>query len=384
MQTSIKAFVFGTFALLGLSFAVPAMAQTYNPSYYYPQTQYTTQYTTPYAGTGYGYGYGSSCPALSYNLVLGSSDYTTGGQVSALQTFLRSRYNDTRLTGGYYGQLTSYYVSRFQQENAVYPVTGGVGPLTRQAIQRVCGGGYNPGYPTNPTRPTVTFRLDRDFSLDVGQTGELRNEDLTITLTQIVASQYGYGYYYNQEPQAVRITVTEGCSAGVYCIYAPSQTYVLEDGDDVNFRDWNIEVKELERDEATFRVTERDNDDDDNDNDGTIDVTAPSSNVTVEQGDELDIEWTLDDEPNNASVVLELYDEDDDRVGTIAIVDADDDDYEWDVPERGDICTLQYPNGLCGYDLDGEYYIKATLTEGQNGSGDELDEDKSHVFTIED
>lgn len=375
----MKTIILGLAAALGLFVAAPAMAQTYNPSYYYPQ--YTQpQYTTPYYGTGTSYG----CPALSYNLTLGSSDYTTGGQVSQLQSFLRSRYSDSRLTGGYYGQLTSYYVTRFQQENGVYPATGGVGPLTRQAISRVCGGGYNPGYPQNPTYRTTTFRLDRDFSLDVGETGELRNEDLTITLNQVVMSQYGYGYYYNQEPQAVRITVTEGCRAGTYCFYAPSQSYILEDGDDVNFRDWNIEVKELDRDEATFRVTERDNDDDNDDEDGTIEVTAPSSHVTVEQGDELDIEWNLSDEPNNASVVLELYDEDDDRVGTIAIVDADDDDYEWDVPEKGDYCTLQFPNGLCGHDLDGDYYIKATLTEGQNGTGDELDEDNSHIFTIED
>ena len=375
----MKTFVFGLFALAGLFVAAPAMAQTYNPSYYYPQ--YTQpQYTTPYYGTGTSYG----CPNISYNLVLGSSDYTTGGQVTQLQNFLRTRYNDQRLTGGYYGQLTSYYVTRFQQENSVYPATGGVGPLTRQAIQRVCGGGYNPGYPTNPINRTTTFRLDRDFTLEVSETGKLRNEDLTITLNQIVTSQYGYGYYYNQEPQAVRITVTEGCSAGVYCIYAPSQSYLLEDGDDVNFRDWNIEVKELDRDEATFRVTERDNDDDDNDEDGTIDVTSPSTNIEVEQGDDLDIEWNVTDEPNNASVVLELYDEDDDRVGTIAIVEADEEEYEWDVPEKGDICTLQYPNGLCGFDLDGEYYIKATLVEGNNGTGDELDEDKSHIFTIED
>lgn len=381
MQNLIKRVVLGALALSGLLVAAPAMAQTYNPSYYYPQN--TSGYTYPTFSQSSYYG---GCPVLSYNLTLGSSDYTTGGQVSQLQSFLRSRYNDSRLTGGYYGQLTSYYVTRFQQENSVYPATGGVGPLTRQAISRVCGG-YNPGYPQypqNPSRPTITFRLERNFDLDLGQTGELRNEDLTITLTQIVTNQYGYGYYYNQEPEAARITVTEGCNQGYYCIYAPSQSFILEEDDEVRFRDWEIELISLDRDEATFRVHDRDNDDDNDDEDGTIEVTAPSSNIEVEQGDELDIEWTVDDEPNNASVVLELYDEDDDRVGTIAIVDADDDDYEWEVPEGGDICTLQYPNGLCGHDLDGEYYIKATLVEGNNGQGDELDEDDSHIFTIED
>lgn len=380
MQTRQKTLVLGLFALAGLFVATPAMAQTYSPSYYYPQ----------YTGSsyGYGYGYGSSCPALTYNLTLGSSDYTTAGQVSSLQSFLRGRYGDSRLTGGYYGQLTSYYVSRFQQEQGVYPVTGGVGPLTRQAISRVCGGGYNPnpGYPNYPTGRTTTFRLDRDFKLDVGETGELRNEDLTITLTQIVTNQYGYGYYYNAEPTAARITVTEGCSAGVYCFYAPSQTFVIEEDDHVNFRDWRIELRELDRDEATFRVEDRDNDDDDNDDDedGAIELTKPGSNVTVEQGDELDIEWEVTDEPGDASVVIELYDEDDDRIGTIAYVDADEEEYEWDVPEPGTVCTLQFPNGLCGADLEGEFYIKVTLVEDSHGNGDELDEDKSPIFEIED
>lgn len=368
MQTSIKAFIFGTFAILGLFVATPAMAQTYSPSYYYPQ------YTQP----AY-----NACPALTYNLVLGSSDYATAGQVSRLQSFLRGRYGDARLSGGYYGSLTSYYVSRFQQEQGVYPATGGVGPLTRAAIQRVCGG-YTPSPYPYPSGHTTTFRLNRDFSLDVGDTGELRNEELTITLTQVLTSQYGYGYYYNQEPQAARITVTEGCSSGTYCFYAPSQTFVLEDDDDVNFRDWNIELKQLDRDEATFRVTERDDDDDDNDDDAKIEITKPSGRVTVEQGDELDIEWESTDEPSSVTVVIDLYDEDDDRVGTIAISSDEDGDYEWDVPEGGDYCTQQYPNGLCGHDLEGEFYIKVSLVRGSSANGEVLDTDKSPIFEIED
>lgn len=371
MQIRQKAFVFGLFSFAGLFAAAPALAQTYNPSYYYPQ------YTAPY-GQNYGY----SCPNLTHNLTLGSSDYYTGGQVSQLQNFLRSRYGDSRLTGGYYGQLTAYYVSRFQQEQGVYPVTGGVGPLTRAAIQRVCGGGYTPyhPYPTpDPHRPTTTFRLNRDFTLEVNETGKLRNEELTIALTQIVFTKYGYGYYDYAKPTAARITVTEGCRAGTYCFYAPSQTFVLEDGEDVNFRDWNIELRDLDRDEATLLVTERDNNDD-----AAIELTKPGSGVSVEQGDELDIAWDVTDEPGNASVVLDLYEEDDDRVGTIAIVDADSGDYEWDVPRPSTFCTLQYPNGLCGHDLEGEYYIKATLVGGSGGYGDELDEDKSPVFEITD
>ena len=375
MQNRLKTLIFSVSALVGLMVAVPVMAQTYNQSYYYPQ-QYSTQYTTPYSG------YGSSCPAISYNLTLGTSDRTTAGQVSQLQNFLRSRYGDARVTGGYYGQLTSYYVSRFQQEQGVYPATGGVGQLTRAAIQRVCGGGYYPN--PNPYNPrTTTFRLERTFTLDVGQTGELRNEELTLKLDQVITSSYGYGYYNNQEPQAARITLVEGCRAGTYCFYAPSRTFTLEEDDTVTFEDYEIELVKLERNEATFRVTE-DDDNDNNDDDATIEVTRPSGNQTVEQGDELDIAWESTDEPNNITVVIELYDEDDDRVGTIAITDDEDGDYEWDVPEGGDVCTQQFPNGLCGYDLEGEFYIKVSLVRGTSVSGEVLDTDKSATFEIED
>lgn len=371
MQTRIKAFCFGILALSGLFFAVPAMAQTYNPSYYYPQQQYVQPQ--------YNQQYGSSCPALSYNLTIGSSDYTTGGQVTQLQNFLRSRYGDARLSGGYYGQLTTYYVSRFQQEQGVYPATGGVGPITRQAIQRVCGG-YTPApYPTNNT----TFRLNRDFSLNVGETGQLRDENLTITLTQIVSSQYGqygYGYYYNSQPQAVRITVTQGCRAGTYCIYAPSQSYVLQDGDNADFRGWNIEVRDIGTRDATFRVTEANNH---NNSDATISVTRPTSSDDVRQGDTQRISWNSNKAPSNSSVILELYESGNRLVGTIAVSSDQDGSYNWHVPERATYCTLQYPNGLCGYDLDGNYYVKASLVEGNGFNGGQvLDTDTSGTFEI--
>src|SRR5262245_45674671 len=137
MQNLIKTSLLGLVVAAGLVASAPASAQTYYQGYSYPTFSQQT-----YPSSGY-----SGCPYITYNLTLGSSDYGTGGQVSALQSFLRSRYGDSRLSGGYYGQLTAYYVTRFQQELGVYPATGGVGPLTRAAIQRSCGS-YNPGLPT--------------------------------------------------------------------------------------------------------------------------------------------------------------------------------------------------------------------------------------------
>ena len=369
MQTSLKALCVSLLAAAGLFAAVPAFAQIYNPSYSYPLVTQPS-YAQPYSGYGYG------CPTLSYNLTLGSSDYYTGGQVSHLQSFLRNRYNDSRLTGGYYGSLTASYVARFQAEMGVYPVTGGVGPLTRAAIQRTCGGGYNPNpYPTYPTYPTdssTTFRLDRNFSLAEGRSARLSGGELEITVNDV-----------DSHDDEARITLGLACRAGTYCFYYPSQSYTLEQGDDVTFQGYDVELVSVSSSKATFRIT--DEDDDNNDDDATIEGTKPSGNKTVEQGDELEISWESTDEPSNASVILELYKSSGGRIGTIAISDDTDDSFDWDVPEGGDFCTMQYPNGLCGYDLEGRYYIKASLVRGNGFNGGEgLDTDTSATFWIED
>lgn len=95
--------------------------------------------------SGFGQGEGGSeqsfsqCPNLYSQLAYGMSDATVGGgQVSALQQFLRTRYNEPQLTGGYFGPLTRSYVVRFQQEQGLATV-GEVGPQTRARIQSLCG-----------------------------------------------------------------------------------------------------------------------------------------------------------------------------------------------------------------------------------------------------
>ncbi|MDB5225713.1 MAG: hypothetical protein JWL87_665 [Candidatus Adlerbacteria bacterium] len=376
MQNTIKAFVFGALALSGLAFAAPASAQTYYPqgysSYSYPQYQQSAYPVAPV------YSPYSACPALTYNLTLGSSDRTTQGQVSALQRFLANRYGDSRISGGYYGSLTVYYVTRFQQEQGVYPATGGVGALTRTAIARTCGGSSYPGYPTTPSNPgSTTFRLDRNFSLSEGQTSRLSGGELTVTLNQIGSS---YSYYQNNNDEA-RVTLVMSCRAGTYCIYAPQQSYTLEEGDQVTFQGYEVELVSLSSSKATFRVVDTDNN---NDEDATIEVTAPKSSTQVDQGDTVKITWKSSDEPSDSAVILDLYTSGGSKIGTIAISDDSDGSYTWRVPERSTYCTMQYPNGLCGYDLDGRYYVKATLVRGNGfNGGTTLDTDTSATFTID-
>lgn len=101
-----------------------------------------------------------SCPSyLTLNLYRGLSDYTTGGQVTALQQILVARgYN--QLVTGYFGVMTAANVAAFQRDQNIYPVTGGVGPLTRAAIARLCnGGGVTTTFSASPTTGTAPLAV---------------------------------------------------------------------------------------------------------------------------------------------------------------------------------------------------------------------------------
>jgi peptidoglycan hydrolase-like protein with peptidoglycan-binding domain len=78
----------------------------------------------------------SSCPNLSRNLFFGSG----GSDVIALQNFLIAQnllpQGDNT---GYFGRLTKAAAIEFQTQQSV-PSTGLVGPLTRAAIAKMCGG----------------------------------------------------------------------------------------------------------------------------------------------------------------------------------------------------------------------------------------------------
>ncbi len=154
MQYSIRIGVSAAVSLLGVTlFALALVAPA--------QAQYYTPPSTVVPPIAY-----QACPALYSSLYIGLSDSRTQGQVSELQRFLSTRYR--QLVTGYYGPMTYGNVVRFQQEQGVYPVTGGVGPLTRAAIQRVCGGGGVT--PPIPGGISIT-NVSGPNSLIVGQQG---------------------------------------------------------------------------------------------------------------------------------------------------------------------------------------------------------------------
>ena len=92
------------------------------------------------------------CPQLSSTFQRRATDASTGGQVTELQKFLVSYYDDApeNMIIGTYGPTTFRFTTRFQREQG-FPTDaqkGIIGSMTRTAIAKVCGGGVS-----TPTQP---------------------------------------------------------------------------------------------------------------------------------------------------------------------------------------------------------------------------------------
>lgn len=200
-----------------------------------------------------------SCPALTLNLYRNLNDAATGGQVSALQRFLAAQGYYQPVTG-YFGPLTFTNVAHFQQGRGIVS-TGGVGPLTRAAIQQLCGG-------------TVV---------------------------------------------------------------------------------------------------------------GGLTVTSPAQGQVAQTGATLPVSWSYPVTPGSASMVIDLYTAAGVKVGTVAVNNDTIGTYNWNVPVGGQICTLQYPNGLCGAALFGQYYLQVSAVSAGNGLNPNapiIASGRSGIFTI--
>jgi hypothetical protein len=142
-----KTYIF--IAVIALIFSIGLVAPVAALAQY---TTYVQPYTTSYVPTNtYGNAYATyagACTNLTSSLYKGLSDVTTGGQVSALQSFLISQgYLTIVAPTGYFGALTSQAVSRYQYAHEL-PSNGTVDTATRVSIQTVsCGNNY--GYNNN-------------------------------------------------------------------------------------------------------------------------------------------------------------------------------------------------------------------------------------------
>jgi|GEM_PF-2280561 len=187
---------------------------------------------TALSGGSYYGGSGASCPQLYSNLTFGMTDAQTGGQVSALQ-----RYFGLTPTG-YYGALTRQTVSNFQSQRGLYPVTGGVGPLTRAEIVRTCGGGGVVG--------GNTFMLGGPFIAYPGQvTTESTMGQLTVEVKSI----------QNAAIPSVDVQFTQQCARGTQCFYAPQQRVTMLPGQTTTFDRYSIALLNVQYGYATFSAS---------------------------------------------------------------------------------------------------------------------------------
>ncbi|GEM_PF-1458944 len=100
---------------------------------------------------------GTACQAPTINLSKGSTDATTGGQVSRLQRFLvQHESGSSVLISGTFDAITESALKRFQTKYGIANSGaanttgyGAVGPLTRATMQRTCGASI-------PTTTSVT------------------------------------------------------------------------------------------------------------------------------------------------------------------------------------------------------------------------------------
>lgn len=138
---------------------------------------------------------GGQCPGLSRTLSLGSSDSTTGGEVSKLQRFLTrtGHYNYGEITG-YFGPATEQAVQAWQAANGVVSAGsaqttgyGVMGPASRAKVQSVCSvntsiqNDFNPSTQTNPSSTGNPDQDEADTNGDGEQSTSEANQDETTT-----------------------------------------------------------------------------------------------------------------------------------------------------------------------------------------------------------
>ena len=302
------------------------------------------------------------CLQLSSNLYVGAHDAYTNGQVTMLQQFLNARYGNQLVTG-YFGTMTYGNVVRLQQELSL-PQVGGVGPLTRAALVRLCTGGNPPpsnsglsAFPTSGPSPLA----------------------IAFTATVPDANQYiiNFGDGTNSGPftgSAVSHTYT---TAGTYtatlspyiaCAYA-TPIHCM------------IAVQNIGQVTITVTTPVQQN---------GFTVTSPTAGQVYTRGNDMTISWrgliheTFAAEQDSS--IIDLYTAAGVKVGTIAIANGISGTTQWHIPgyPQNYMCTMQYPNGLCGTNIQGQYYIKVTdvVGSGFDTNPTVIGTAQSGIFTI--
>lgn len=127
----------------------------------------------------------NTCTNLTYDLRRSSRDSQTGGQVSDLQFFLQTKGYFNIEPTGYFGLMTFAAVKEFQAKNAITPVSGFVGPITRKAINSLgcVTVATTPTSTTNTTSSVQGCKAGSIFSSTTGQKCVNGNTTTTTTTT---------------------------------------------------------------------------------------------------------------------------------------------------------------------------------------------------------
>lgn len=123
---------------------------------------------------------GMYCPNLTTDLQYRRprmTDSTTKGQVTELQKFLESYFDDypEQSVTGSFGPTTHLFVKRFQKENNLLPAVGYVGPKMRAKIAQVCSGVVQNTTQTSSQSQNVTKPSD-EKNISVQKTSGARTE----------------------------------------------------------------------------------------------------------------------------------------------------------------------------------------------------------------
>ncbi|MBX4200391.1 IPT/TIG domain-containing protein [Candidatus Parcubacteria bacterium] len=285
------------------------------------------------------------CPTLTQDLYVGVRDSSPGGQVTQLQTFLNNKYGQP--VTGYFGTVTRYNVVRFQAEVGL-PQVGRVGPLTRASIAKVCGG--------TTTGPVSISSLVPTQGL-VGAQVTITGSGFTATDNTV---HFGYGVVTNlTSVDTTHITFNVPSSLNPACFYSTPACLIPSQITTPGNYSVSVSNANGQSNSQTFAVTTGTQT-----QNATIRINNPNGGETVSSGQNLNISWTSNNAPSQSALVLDLYSVAGVKVGTIAVSSNTTSSSTWRIPTGGTVCTLQFPNGLCGQSLSGQYYIEGSLVSG--------------------
>ncbi len=168
-----------------------------------------------------------ACISLTNDIYYGSTDYSSGNEVTTLQTYLQEKAYFPYSPVGVFGPLTFAAVKRFQEANGVNP-TGYVGPITRGVIENLTCSSLPPNssvsiqslYPTSGsvgTQVTITgYGFTSNNTILFGG-GPISNIPVTSTMNIMCTSNLNCGNPLETLTFTVPSSIGPNCTGDLMC-----------------------------------------------------------------------------------------------------------------------------------------------------------------------